>query len=896
MAESPLLKEARSPSTDQHRLRLLATAQDQEIRIAALSNPRCPDDVRQLLKMAEERPESLRPSLLEHLARLGPYAVSLAVSHKQIPDTTLIELAFKGHIKLVLEQRKDRNSEWFIKQAERNPALLKYLSENRSVPWYIRKRAWVILQKQPGSNTASVTPPADAGLPPFDPALTQETLREIFAATSPVVPPVEKTEVPATVEETKTKLLQRKTELELSGNESELIANDPKLQRLAARHPYLPVPLLEVLDQQHPYGQARETLLTRLEEHDLEAATFLRLSTEGDWDVRAAMARNPNLPDSVREQLCDDPDWWVRAAVAENPQATPDELVKLARNQEHITIKEHVAAHPHSPGVLLTQLASDGDPAVRAAVARNPSAPPEALLSLASDERFSTREAVAAHALTPEDILVHLASDPNERVAYVARLRHWPLNESRAAEALATRRRQVKLALSSAQQTPPQILQQLAVDRNPMVRAQTALHSHLPEETRTSLSQDASKLVSMIARAADEHTPRDELAFLPRYDARLRQALSRNPQAPEPVLDSLSDDPLLDVRLGVLMNPSSPNSALERRLPEQTLRPVIRRHPRYAGAVQEKLNKIEYREARNENATPEILTSLSLSDSARVRGAVARHAHAPGEVLLVLAGDAEEKVRQAVVDRPSDLGTLGLPLQWQLAQDVSPFIRQKLAERADLVPATMERLIQVSGTDEDILSSVVHHPAVNPEILDQLAQTTSVGVRESVAVHQLTPIPTLMRLAYDSQEEVQVALLRNPQCTAAVLIKLVRHPRLRSRLAKHEQADGAVLEALAFDAGYDRYLKYQTWIERTPFKELKWVKQWQQWIVRRASARAFGELEVLRSVIEHPAVTGKAVRYASRLNHPEIKAALQKRHERLREASRAFSGSPRENS
>lgn len=895
MMKSSLLKEAQSISTDQGRLRLLATEQDQEIRIAALSNPSCPDDVRQLLKLAEERPESLRPSLLEHLARLGPYAIGLALSQKQLPDSTLIELAFKGRIKLVLEQRKDRNSEWFIKQAETNPALLKYLSENRSVPWYIRKRAWVILQKQPGSDTASATPPAEPGTPPFAPALMQETLKEIFAATSPVTAPAVNTEVPATVEGTKTKLLQRKPELDLSTQESELIANDPRLQRLAARHPYLPVPLLEILDQQQPYGQARETLLTRLEEHDLEANIFFRLASDGDWDVRAAMARNPNLPDSVREQLCDDPDWWVRAAVAENPQATPDELARLARNQEHVTIKEHVAAHPHTPGVLLTQLASDGDPAVRAAVASNPSSPPEALASLASDERFATRESVAAHALTPEEHLMQLANDPNERVAYVARLRYWPLSESRAAEALATRRRQVKMALSNADQTPPQILQQLARDRNAMVRAQTALHRELPDEARITLAQDSSKLVSMIARAADEHTPRDELAFLPRFDARLRQALSRNPQAPEPVLDSLSDDPLLDVRLGVLTNPSSPNSALERRLPEQTLRPVIRRHPRYAGAVQEKLNNIEYKEARNENATPEVLTSLSLSDSVRVRRAVARHPHVSGDVLLALAGDAEEKVRQAVVDRPPDLGTLSGPLQWQLAQDASLLIRQKLAERDDLVPTAMERLIQASEKEEHILSSLVHHPAITADILAQLALTISVGVRESVATHPLTPIPTLMRLAYDSQEEVQVALLRNPQCTAAVLINLVRHPRLRSRLAKHDQADGAVLEALAFDAGYDRYLKYETWIERTPFKEVKWVKQWRQWIKRRASARAFGELEMLRSVIEHPAVTGKAVRYASRLNHPDIKAALQKRHESVREASRAFAGEPREN-
>lgn len=861
------LQEARSKRTAPARLRDLAVHLDPEIRQAARGNPRCPSDINQLLDLAEEHPEHLTAAHLDALARLGPYGVLLSVQHPEVSDDTLISLVQAGHLHFVLEDRSDHSADWIMRQAEHRPALLRYLCADAGVPWPLRRRAWKMRKAQ--KKKQGLTELENVAAP--DPASPDPA-----AKPSPDQNPPE---VEVTPEEVRRKLRERQGPVELLAEEIALIQADVKLQRLAARHPYLPVPLLGWIDREQPHGQARETLLNRLEAHALEPELFTLLAQRGEWDIRAAMGRNPHLPDAVRRQLGHDEDWWVRAAVAENPETQPDELTALAQDHDHVTVREHVAAHPHTPGDVLLRLAQDGDPAVRSQVARNPSAPPETLALLAEDERYATREAAAAHALSSPETLARLRSDRHERVRYVAGLRTDSLDETRAQEALATRRRNVRLALSHARSTPVPVLEQLARDRHPDVRAQVALHHHVPEGVRRALLDDASAVVRTVALASDEETPSDRLAFLPRHDARLRQALSRNAHTPEAILEELSEDPVKEIRLSVVLNPSAPGSALERRLPEQPLRPDIRRHPRYEGEVQRKLRQIEEQEASHPDATPEALEALSQSDSPGVRARVARHPNSPEALLHVLAASyQEERVRRAVAERP---GTLSEDLQQHLARDESADIRRVVAYRPGLPESVMLILAQTSADDEALLSSLLENQEPCVPLLELLAHNISTDLRMQVARHRSTPLKTLLELAQDPHEDVHKALLRNRQLDAAALLQLVHHARLRLRIAQHPRADGAVLEALAYDARYHRYLKLQAWIKRMPFAEHPWSRQWQASAKRRASGRAYKDLAVLRAVVEHLAATPKAVQYAQRLRHPDMDKVLKQRQERL---------------
>lgn len=852
MATPTLLDEAALPTTSPQRLSLLASDSDPRVRAQARRHPQCPPEILQLLEFAESSPDLLVAGHLDLLAALGPAARELAARHPRTSDETLVALGMRGLMPVILKTQVNRTEQWFMQRAAQDFTLAQYLAQHRSVPWNLRRSARRTYRVAAATTLkaavpSGVTPAAAAGA-----VVSADSVRE--------------------------KLRRRREPIELTLEESLLIENDVRLQRLAARHPALPVELLVWLDQRYPNGQARETLLIRLAGHALPAKTLLRFSREGDWEERAAVARNPALPGPGRERLRGDGDWWVRAAVAENPHATPQDLLWLAHDTEHVTIREGVAAHPNTPGEVLTRLAADGERAVRLQVARNPSTPPEALEHLSGDERFMVREAVAAHALCPPDALASLAADPNERVQFVARLRTSPVTESAATAALATRRRQVKLALSAAPGTPRPAVEQLARDRNPQVRAQAALHPQLPDGTRRHLTNDPVPAVSLIARALDDETPPDQLAFLPRHDARVRQALSRNRSAPEPVLDDLSEDPLMDVRLNVILNPAAPGTALKRRLVDQPLRPDIRRHPRYQGEVQEHLHQLEYAEADQPDAAPDALRLLAQSDAGKVRRRVARHANTPDDTLLLLAQDSDTEIRRAILKRKQELP---YALQRQLADDALPEIRSQLILRPELTAPVMLHLAARADEDEGQLVALARHSGVTPEVLTALARHGQSGARRAAAEHPLTPTPLLLQLVNDQQDHVQRGVLRNPVCPPEALLALIHHPRLHLDIAQHPLANSQVLEALVYDAAYDRHMRTERWLKNTALWKTAPVQRWRRWMASRASQRAFAQRNVFMAVTEHEQVTLRALRFVSRLNHPDINAAIHRRHQLL---------------
>lgn len=838
------MQEATHALTPEVRLLALATGANPEVRWAAQKHPRLGQTFRQLLAHAEDLPDLLTPEDLAWLSEQGPFGAEVAATHPHTPEAALRRLVMAGHARAVLK-RGGRNEEWLLALAREDRALLAYLGRDYSVPWGVRRRAQRLDHARPGDGPKADGPEAVQVIPP-------------------------------PVGEVRARLRNRHEAPTLSAQEEALLWEDRALGRLAARHPLLPVPLLERLDAESPHGQARETLLHRLEHHDLGADLLARLAREGDWEVRAALARNVHLPAFLLPYLVEDPDWWVRASVAEHPDATPEQLAALAREHEHAVIREHVAGHPHTPADLLADLAGDGEGAVRLQVARNPSTPPGALARLAADGRYAVREAVAAHPLTPPEVVVALLQDPNERVALVARLRALSATDGSLGRALATRRRNVKLAVAAHALLPGPLLASLARDRSPQVRARAGLHPGLPDAERRLLQEDADLTVRRVARAADPGAPPQVLLSLPRHDARIRQGLSRNGATPASVLEQLSDDPLEEVRLSVVLNPASPAGALQRRLPEPPLRPSIRQHPLY-GRVQPELHRIELGEAEDPAASPDHLAALSESDAPGVRRRVALHPQTPDHVLLTLARDPLEEVRRSLTGR----GDLAADVQAVLALDGVPTVREGLLRRPDLPPQVMLTLAQRPDETETSLGALIRHPQVTQEVLSVLARHPRAEVRGAVAQHERTPVPVQVRLASDPHDRVASSLLANPACGPEVLAALARHPRLRPFVAEHGRTSPDTLEALAFDAGYSRLLRIERLLRRVPSALKAPADQWVRWLNQRASSRAYPSLRVLAAVIRHPAATPRAVRFASRLNHPEILAARQDRKAHL---------------
>jgi hypothetical protein len=844
------MQEARDSNTPEVRLLALATGENAGLRRTAQWHPRLGKTFRDLLLMAEKRPEGLSPDDLDWLSRQGPFGVQVAAAHAQTPDEALKRLVMAGHARAVLGKKTGRDDQWLLALARQDSALMAYLSREYSVPWNVRRRAYALHHSGSNSSAGPSAPPSPS---PDEEAVLTATLRE--------------------------KLRNRREAPTFTEEEDGLLRTNSALQRLAARHPLLPVPILEGLDRRYPHGQARETLLHRLEQHDLGAEWFAHLAREGDWAMRMALARNAHLPGFLLPHLAGDEDGWVRAAAAENPNATPEQLAALAQETDHAVIRENAARHPHTPGATLTVLASDGEAAVRLAVARNPSTPPEALARLAGDERYATREAVAAHPLTPLEVVRALGADANERVTLVARLRLSHLTDQGLTDLLATRRRNVKLAVASRAELPLPLLRDLARDRSPLVRAQVSLHPRLPGLERDRLQDDADPAVGRVALAADPAARPEVLLALPRHDARIRQGLSRNAATPAPVLDRLSDDALEDVRLAVVLNPASPEGAIQRRLPEQPLRPGIRQHPLY-DRVKPSLHKLELQEAGNPATPAAALDALVDSDAPKVRLRVALHPSAPAPALRRLAQDDHEEVRRGLARR----GGLSGDLQGLLALDGALTVRQALVAREDLPSDVMLSLAAQPSEDAALLLSLVRHPAVTGEVLAALARQPDVTVREAVARHARTPLAVQLHLASDPQDSVADSVLKNPTCGPEVLTVLARQARFRPRVAGHPRTSPQTLEALAFDTRYARLLRLERLLRRAPpaLQQQAQVRRWLKWRKQRISSAAFRELNVLVAVIRHPAATGRAVQFASRLNHPEILAARQEREARLK--------------
>ncbi|WP_329122443.1 hypothetical protein [Streptomyces sp. NBC_01353] len=208
------------------------------------------------------------------------------------------------------------------------------------------------------------------------------------------------------------------------------------------------------------------------ERTDLPPHVHPRLAAHPVASLRATVARNATIGESLLLQLADDPDPDVSLAVAENPAvplarlaalagrarlpreplprilaATDAELHELAGSRV-AQVRALVAARPDLPAGLLNLLVADPDigvarriaphpalgehrladlverhgPPVYGAAARNPGCPPALLRRMARDAE-SVRKAlrtIAAHPATPPDVVEGLLADPDPRVAHAA--------------------------------------------------------------------------------------------------------------------------------------------------------------------------------------------------------------------------------------------------------------------------------------------------------------------------------------------------------------------------------------------------------------------------------------------------------------------------------------------
>ena len=162
----------------------------------------------------------------------------------------------------------------------------------------------------------------------------------------------------------------------------------------------------------------------------IAALSLVRLQDDFDKEtkrteyvVNVRFTSDPATPPDPLARRADDPSPDIREGVAKHRNTPTDVLADLVPDDES-TVRAAVASNRNAPAEALSQLVDDTDIAVSLAP-WSEFLPAIVLTDLASDSNAAVRQRVAEHQNTPDHVLKQLACDdiPDVRKAAIAKLR-----------------------------------------------------------------------------------------------------------------------------------------------------------------------------------------------------------------------------------------------------------------------------------------------------------------------------------------------------------------------------------------------------------------------------------------------------------------------------------------
>ena len=158
-----------------------------------------------------------------------------------------------------------------------------------------------------------------------------------------------------------------------------------------------------------------------------------KLAQSKNDNIRAAVAENPNTPDDLLFDLTYEDAAIVRSAVLHRPDLHTKKnlLTRFLQKKEFRDCSPRcvVAGFSDTPLEVLSDLADDVHPNVRAVVARNPNSSEEILDKLSDDDIWWIRKIVAENSNVSIQTLKKLINDSKEEVSAAAQ-EHLPIQLS----------------------------------------------------------------------------------------------------------------------------------------------------------------------------------------------------------------------------------------------------------------------------------------------------------------------------------------------------------------------------------------------------------------------------------------------------------------------------------
>jgi Leucine rich repeat variant len=352
----------------------------------------------------------------------------------------------------------------------------------------------------------------------------------------------------------------------------------------------------------------------------------------------AKVANHRNTPAASLEKLANDSYDPVLWGIARNPNTPPQVLEKLLR-EKYDTMAGVMVERAGIPPQVMGRLLEHPSPQVRGRVVYRNNFPLDladrvirtetqdsVLISLARNPILTSElisEFIQQHGLKP-DICIALLYQPNLTTE------HWQQLANSQAEA-------VRLAITSRQNTPIDILAILADDRELPIRMTIASNLQTPSDILVKLATDS--------------------------EAEVRTKIAANPQVSTSILETLAIDLSVEVRRSVLNNPQTPASI------RNDLEDIFGRKP-IAMTIDTLRDLPRIYNPANDDLTT-ILTEYAQSENNFVRLVSLLHPLMPAEVIERASHSPRWSDRYAVAKNPNTPD----PLRQNLAQDSNRIVR-----------------------------------------------------------------------------------------------------------------------------------------------------------------------------------------------------------------------------
>lgn len=321
-----------------------------------------------------------------------------------------------------------------------------------------------------------------------------------------------------------------------------------------------------------------------------------------------------------------------------------------------------------------------------------------ALLSQDADNRESLRE------LLSESVKGVREPSPTDYIPYVVAAHHDPEFAYDYFEKDAST--SVRIALAQGDETPVELLNRLAQDRNVRVRTELRENSAVDPEVREQLAKEYELYEWMRPTFEWQHDPdltqdeqqeilkkfaKDEDDSAREYAARWTESVS--------LLRTLSEDPDVDVREAAAHNSLMPAGQLER-----------------MAEANHRKEKVLYGLAAHPNASAHLLQSLGTHPSSSVRSYVAGNDRSPVPLLDTLTSDADEYVRARAAGNERTSGEALTAAVWREPAGSGPR-NQALANPS--LPASTLTHLAVNPSDMVAVRENSATPAAVAHIISQ---------------------------------------------------------------------------------------------------------------------------------------------------------------------------------